>query len=162
MTTKQDARVEAAAKRLAEWFGYAWDGLRDDGRVTDKGFKPWCFNGLGDKCFQGQKQDVRDIVLEIAALADADRVTGEQDVECPRCHGNGCELPSFSANFLIACKQCGGRKRIPSPTSPDTTAAVEAAVKAERERCAHIALAIDSKRGNEKLIAAAIRKGEKT
>lgn len=29
--------------------------------------------------------------------------------------------------------------------------------KAERERCAHIALAIDSKRGNEKEIARAIR-----
>lgn len=33
-------------------------------------------------------------------------------------------------------------------------------VEAERERCAHIALAIDSKRGNEKEIARAIRRGD--
>jgi len=36
-------------------------------------------------------------------------------------------------------------------------AAMAAAKNAERERCAHIALAIDSKRGNEKEIARAIR-----
>ncbi len=35
--------------------------------------------------------------------------------------------------------------------------AFEAAIKEEREACAHIALAIDSKRGNEKEIARAIR-----
>lgn len=33
------------------------------------------------------------------------------------------------------------------------------AIEAERERCAQIALAIDSNRGNEKEIAAAIRRG---
>jgi hypothetical protein len=35
--------------------------------------------------------------------------------------------------------------------------AMDVAKKAERERCAQIALAIDSKRGNEKEIARAIR-----
>lgn len=36
---------------------------------------------------------------------------------------------------------------------------VAQAIAAERERCAQIALAIDSGRGNEKEIAAAIRRG---
>lgn len=36
--------------------------------------------------------------------------------------------------------------------------AIDDAVSEERERCAHIALAIDSGRGNEKLIADSIRK----
>lgn len=35
------------------------------------------------------------------------------------------------------------------------------AIAAERDRCANIALAIDSGRGNEKEIARAIREGEK-
>lgn len=35
--------------------------------------------------------------------------------------------------------------------------AIERAILTERERCAHIALAIDSKRGNEKEIARTIR-----
>ncbi|MGY3581351.1 hypothetical protein ACVIGB_000580 [Bradyrhizobium sp. USDA 4341] len=59
---------EQAGKLLAEWFGYSWDGLYDR-RIADSGFKPWTFNGLGNKEFQGGKRDVLDIVDRIAALA---------------------------------------------------------------------------------------------
>lgn len=36
---------------------------------------------------------------------------------------------------------------------------IDTAIAMERERCAHIALALDSKRGNEKEIAKVIRAG---
>jgi len=36
----------------------------------------------------------------------------QHEVECPRCKGHGCELPSFGANYFVTCQQCGGRKRV--------------------------------------------------
>lgn len=59
--------LDDAAKKLAEWIGYSWDGIRDE-RIADKGFKPWCFDGLGHKKYQGGKEDLRDIVRDILAL----------------------------------------------------------------------------------------------
>jgi hypothetical protein len=61
---------ELAGRALTEWFGYAWHGLYDR-RITDRGFKPWTFNGLGNKEFQGGKLDVLDMVDKIVALASA-------------------------------------------------------------------------------------------
>ena len=60
-------KIDEAAKALANWFGYSWDGLREEGRVSDRGFKPWYFGtrGLG---FQGTQEDVRDMVREIAGI----------------------------------------------------------------------------------------------
>ena len=59
--------TDAAARYLASWFGYSFDGLRD-GRIGGH-FKPWGFNGIGEKQFQGGKQDVQDAVDEIVRLA---------------------------------------------------------------------------------------------
>lgn len=47
--------------------------------------------------------------------------------------------------------------RVLASETRDLAGLIDAALAAERERCAHIALAIDSKRGNEKEIAKAIR-----
>lgn len=58
---------DAAAKKLAEWIGYSWDGMREE-RIADRGYKQWAFNGIGHKHFQGGKQDLRDLAAEIAAL----------------------------------------------------------------------------------------------
>ncbi|MEJ1938390.1 hypothetical protein WDZ92_49980, partial [Nostoc sp. NIES-2111] len=59
---------EQAGKALAEWFGYSWDGMYDR-RIADRGFKPWTFNGLGNKEFQGGKRDVLEIIDRIVTLA---------------------------------------------------------------------------------------------
>lgn len=59
--------VEAAAKLLAEWFGYPWDGIIENGRLDDR-FPHWISSGIGRRGFQGYKQDVRDVVERIAAL----------------------------------------------------------------------------------------------
>ena len=59
-------KIDAIAKDIASWLGYAWDGLRDE-RITDKGFPIWTFDGLGQKKFQGGKQDLRDLAEKIIA-----------------------------------------------------------------------------------------------
>lgn len=66
--------VETAARKLAEWFGFDFDSLSNEGRITDKGYNPWGFNGIGSTIFQGCKQDVRDIVLVLRSSSPA---TGE-------------------------------------------------------------------------------------
>jgi len=65
--------MDAAAKRLAEWFGYSWEYLyegnvrdRTNGTITN----PWCWRH--GRNFQGGKQDVRDIVEEIVRLHGKD------------------------------------------------------------------------------------------
>ena len=63
----EDGR-ELAGKALALWFGYAWNGLYDR-RIADRGYRPWTFDGLGHKTFQGGKPDVLDMVDRIVALA---------------------------------------------------------------------------------------------
>lgn len=70
--------TDAAARYLAEWFGYSFDGLRE-GRVSSD-FKPWGFNGIGQKEFQGGQQDVRDAVAEIVRLAK-DRAPTQADAD---------------------------------------------------------------------------------
>lgn len=59
--------VDAGAKRLAKWIGYLWEGL-NDGRIGDRGYQQWSFNGIGQKQFQGGKDDLRDLAREIVAL----------------------------------------------------------------------------------------------
>lgn len=63
----EDGR-ELAGKALSLWFGYSWDGLYDR-RIADRGYRPWTFDGLGHKTFQGGKMDVLDMVDRIVALA---------------------------------------------------------------------------------------------
>lgn len=59
---------ELAGNALALWFGYSWDGLYDR-RIADRGYRPWTFDGLGHKTFQGGKLDVLDMIDRIVALA---------------------------------------------------------------------------------------------
>lgn len=59
---------ELAGRALTSWFGYAYDGLYDR-RIADKGYRPWSFDGLGHKNFQGGKADVLDMIDQIVALA---------------------------------------------------------------------------------------------
>lgn len=57
-------QIDAAAKLLACWIGYSWDGI-SEGRIADRGFGQWAFNGTGHRSFQGGKQDLRDLALSI-------------------------------------------------------------------------------------------------
>ena len=59
---------DAMAKRIAEWFGFEWDSLRD-GRISERGFKVWGFTGIGHRTFQGGKEDLRDLATEIIAIS---------------------------------------------------------------------------------------------
>jgi hypothetical protein len=59
-------KIDMIAKDIASWLGYGWEGLRD-GRITDRGFPIWAFDGLGHKHFQGGKQDLRDLAEKIIA-----------------------------------------------------------------------------------------------
>lgn len=62
--------VEAGARLIAKWLGYSWDGLHD-GSVVAKGFPVFTHGQFGWK-FQGHKDDVRDLVRDILALASSD------------------------------------------------------------------------------------------
>lgn len=64
MTTPTPEQIEAGARRLADWIGYSYDGLRDT-RISERGYPQWGFNGIGHKRFQGGKQDLRDLVVAI-------------------------------------------------------------------------------------------------
>lgn len=59
---------DAGAKLLAGWINYSWDDMKE-GRIGDKGYPQWCYNGAGHLYFQGGKQDLRDLAGKIAALA---------------------------------------------------------------------------------------------
>lgn len=72
MTERSHENIDAAAKALAKWIGYAWDGL-SEGRIIDKGFRPWHYSHAGGKQFQGGKEDLRDMARHIADLADGER-----------------------------------------------------------------------------------------
>lgn len=61
--------VEAGARLIAKWLGYSWDGLHD-GSVVAKGFPVFTHGQFGWK-FQGHKDDVRDLVRDILALASS-------------------------------------------------------------------------------------------
>lgn len=69
-----DIDIDEASRRLCIWLGYAWDGLRDDGRVTDHGYPPWHIPTVGGRAFQGRKEDIRDIVRAIVAAAERKEV----------------------------------------------------------------------------------------
>jgi hypothetical protein len=68
---------DAAAKRLANWIGLAWEGIRD-GRIA--GYPQWAFNGLGHRNFQGGRDDLRDLAREIVSLSHGEQapVDGEK------------------------------------------------------------------------------------
>lgn len=55
-----EAMVEAAARIITKWLGYAWDGLHD-GRVTDKGFPVFIHHSQTGWKFQGHKGDMIDL-----------------------------------------------------------------------------------------------------
>lgn len=54
-----EAGIEAAARLITKWLGFAWDGLHD-GCVTDKGFKVFTHGQFGWH-FQGHKGDMVDL-----------------------------------------------------------------------------------------------------
>jgi hypothetical protein len=54
-----EAGVEAAARYITKWLGFAWDSLHD-GRVTDRGF-PILTHGQFGWGFQGHKVDMIDL-----------------------------------------------------------------------------------------------------
>lgn len=54
----------AAAKVLAEFIGYSWEGLTPDARP--QGYPMWGYNGIGQKNYQGGKNGLREIAAAIA------------------------------------------------------------------------------------------------
>lgn len=63
-----EEQVEAAAKVITKWLGFAWDGLRY-GRVVDRGFPVFLHHSQTGWKFQGHKGDMIDIAR--AALTAA-------------------------------------------------------------------------------------------
>jgi hypothetical protein len=72
MTERRPQDIDAAAKLLAEWIGYAWDGLRE-GRIES--YPQWSHNQVMGRMFQGRKQDLRDLALKIAATVNGEQAT---------------------------------------------------------------------------------------
>ena len=68
--TTSDESIEKGARRLASWFGCSYDGLQKD-RI--QGFPQWAFDGAGHKFYQGGQQDLKDLVVKIAADAEIAR-----------------------------------------------------------------------------------------
>lgn len=71
VTAAMDA-AEAAARKLASWMGYGWDGL-NDGSIVEKGFPVFTFNQFGGRRFQGYKGDLINFARELLAAAIAHR-----------------------------------------------------------------------------------------
>lgn len=71
MTQDNPDHLDEGAKALAKWIGYKWEGITE-GRIGDRGFDQWCFNGMGHKQFQGGKQDLRDLAKKIATLVNGE------------------------------------------------------------------------------------------
>lgn len=59
--------VEAAAKVLAAWIGYAWDGLHD--RDISAEYRDWCWNGAGHLNMQGGKPALRRVARAMIEAA---------------------------------------------------------------------------------------------
>jgi len=69
---------EAAARVLAEWFGYAWDGLHD--RDISNRYPDWVYDGIGGKKFQGGRPALRRVAQAMLAAATVkpDLTVGEE------------------------------------------------------------------------------------
>jgi hypothetical protein len=65
-----DSVVEAAAKEIAAWINYAWDGLHD--RDISGQYPDWCYNGIGDLSMQGGKPALRRIARAALTAARAE------------------------------------------------------------------------------------------
>lgn len=61
-----------AAKALASWIGYAWNGM-DRGRISDRGHKPWVYAQWGGQRFQGGQADLIDMVAAVASKLKGDK-----------------------------------------------------------------------------------------
>lgn len=62
-------QIEAAARVLARWINYAWDGLHD--RDISAEFPDWAYNGIGSLSMQGGKPALRRVAREMMEAADA-------------------------------------------------------------------------------------------
>ncbi len=62
-----ESHVEAAAKVLADWIGYDWEGLGD--RDISPEYPDWAYNGIGDLGMQGGKPALRKVVLAMLSAA---------------------------------------------------------------------------------------------
>lgn len=56
---------DLGAKILAAFIGVSWEGLMPDARP--KGYPMWGINGAGHYSYQGGKEGLREVALQIAA-----------------------------------------------------------------------------------------------
>lgn len=78
-----EEQVEAVARYIcAATLHTSWDGLQE-GRITERGYKPFAYNNFGGWRFQGGHEDIRDIARKaIAALSTTTaREAGWQPIE---------------------------------------------------------------------------------
>lgn len=68
-----DEMVERLARFITEeCFGYSWEGLQDEGRRTDSGYRVFIYNSFGGMALQGTKNDMRDVARNaLAALSQS-------------------------------------------------------------------------------------------
>lgn len=69
---------EAPARVLAEWLGYAWDGLHD--RDISNRYPDWVYDDIGGKKFQGGRPALRRVAQAMLAAATVkpDLTVGEE------------------------------------------------------------------------------------
>lgn len=69
---------EAPARVLAEWLGYAWDGLHD--RDISNRYPDWVYDDIGGKNFQGGRPALRRVAQAMLAAATVkpDLTVGEE------------------------------------------------------------------------------------
>lgn len=66
------AELVPAARALASWIGYAWNGM-DRGRISDRGHRPWVYAQFGGQKFQGGQADLIDMVAAVASKVKGDK-----------------------------------------------------------------------------------------
>lgn len=90
---------DARAKVLANWLGYAWEGLRD-GSCEDRGFPVWTRGQFG-LSFQGGQEDLRRLVDAIAALQQESPRTIVKPLEWEPANSDGTKSYSSVSERLI-------------------------------------------------------------
>lgn len=66
LSARDDALVEDGAKIIADWIGYAWEGLGD--RDISAEFPDWAYDGIMSLQMQGGKPALRKVAAAILAL----------------------------------------------------------------------------------------------
>ena len=98
------ADVDAAARILATWIGYSWDGLSD--RDISAEYPDWARNGIGDLHMQGGKPALRRVVTAIlttySAPTDGLLPPISDPHLAPSAVGTGSGQPSLAALRALA------------------------------------------------------------